>query len=40
MRVGIGMDVELIGLGLAILIVGSVALMWLIAFGEEHARKG
>jgi hypothetical protein len=34
------MDVELIGLGLAILIVGGVALMWLIAFGEEHARKG
>lgn len=27
------------GLGLAILIVCGVALMWLIAFGEERARK-
>lgn len=33
------MDVEVIGLGLAILIAGGVALMWLIAFGAEHARK-
>jgi len=34
------MDVEVMGLGLAILVACGVALMWLIAFGEEHARKG
>ncbi len=28
------------GLGLAILVADGVALMWLIAFGAEHARKG
>jgi len=33
------MDVEVIGLGLALLIAGGVALMWLIALAEEHARK-
>jgi hypothetical protein len=33
------MDAELMGLGLAIVIACGVALMWLIAFGEEHAHK-
>jgi len=33
------MDAEVMGLGFAILVVCGVALMWLIAFGEEHARK-
>ena len=28
------------GLGLAILIAGGVALIWLIALGAERARKG
>jgi len=28
------------GLGLAILIAGGVALIWLIALGAEHAGKG
>jgi len=27
------------GLGLAILIAGGIVLVWLIAFGSEHARK-
>ncbi len=34
------MDVEVIGLILAILVACGVALMWLIAFGAEQARKG
>jgi hypothetical protein len=34
------MDAETIGLGLALLVAGGVALMWLIAFGAERARKG
>jgi hypothetical protein len=34
------MDVEVVGLVLATLIACGVALMWLIAFGEEQARKG
>ncbi len=34
------MDAEAMGLGLAILIAGGVALIWLSAFGAEHARKG
>ncbi len=34
------MDVEAMGIGLAILIACGVALMWLVAFGKEHARKG
>jgi hypothetical protein len=34
------MDAEAMGLGLAILIAGGVALIWLIAFGAERARKG
>ena len=33
------MDAEVMGLGLAILMVCGVVLMWLIAFGAEHPRK-
>lgn len=33
------MDAESMGLGLAILMAGGVALIWLIAFGEERSRK-
>jgi hypothetical protein len=39
LRVPITMDVEAMGLGLAILVACGVALTWLIAFGEEHARR-
>jgi hypothetical protein len=34
------MDAEALGLGLAIVIAAGVVLMWLIALGAEHARKG
>jgi hypothetical protein len=34
------MGVKAMGLGLAILIACVVSLMWLIAFGGEHARNG
>ncbi len=34
------MDAEAMGLGLAILIAGGIALVWLIALGAERARKG
>ena len=34
------MNAEAMGLGLAIFIAAGVALMWLIALGAEHARKG
>jgi hypothetical protein len=34
------MDAEAMGLGLAILIAGGVALIWLIALGAERAGKG
>jgi hypothetical protein len=34
------MDAEAIGVGLALLVAAGVALMWLIAFGAERARKG
>ncbi len=40
MRVVVAMDAEAMGLGLAILIACGVVLMWLIALGAEHARKG
>jgi len=40
MGVQLAMDAEVMGLALAILVGGGVALMWLIAFGAEHARKG
>ena len=33
------MDTESMGLGLAILMAGGVALIWLIAWGAEHSRK-
>lgn len=33
------MDVEVLGLGLAILIACGVALMWFVALGEKRARK-
>jgi len=34
------MDAEALGLGLAVLIAGGIALIWLIALGAERARKG
>ena len=34
------MDAEAVGLGLAILVAGGVALIWLIALGAERASKG
>jgi len=36
----VAMDVETLGLGLAILIAGGIALVWLIALGAERAGKG
>ena len=34
------MDPEVMGLALAIVVACGVALMWIIAFGEEHAHQG